>query len=83
MKYSPTFYFQSQFFIGITCFTFGTAFVQALCAEIPFVRLEKILLGGQLNPDDHFDTNSKAKLVHFRTNQTQTKRRKEQLGQGK
>ena len=54
MEYTPTFYFQSQFFIGITCFTFGTAFVQALCAEAPFVRLEKILLGGWLNPDDHF-----------------------------
>jgi hypothetical protein len=40
----------SQYFIGIACFTFGTAFVQALVAELPFVRLEKILLGGAARP---------------------------------
>ena len=40
----------SQYFIGIACFTFGTAFVQALVAELPFVRLEKILLGGSRRP---------------------------------
>ena len=40
----------SQYFIGIACFTFGTAFVQALVSEVPFVRLEKLLLGGPQKP---------------------------------
>ena len=40
----------SQYFIGIACFTFGTAFVQALVSEVPFVRLEKLLLGGSARP---------------------------------
>merc|ERR1712156_40988 len=43
-------FLMSQYFIGIACFTFGTAFVQALVAELPFVRLEKILLGGAARP---------------------------------
>ena len=43
-------FLMSQYFIGIACFTFGTAFVQALVAELPFVRLEKILLGGSRRP---------------------------------
>ena len=38
--------FQSQLFIGVICFVYGTSFVHTLVAEIPFVNLEKILLGG-------------------------------------
>merc|ERR1712062_43480 len=49
----------SQFFIGITCFTFGTAFVQALTAEVPFVNLEKILLGGMTKPKQEMQDNAK------------------------
>ena len=43
-------FLMSQYFIGIALFTFGTAFVQALVAEVPFVRLERILLGGAARP---------------------------------
>ena len=43
-------FLMSQYFIGIACFTFGTAFVQALVSEVPFVRLEKLLLGGPQKP---------------------------------
>jgi len=43
-------FLMSQYFMGIACFTFGTAFVQSLVAESPFVRLEKILLGGAAKP---------------------------------
>ena len=45
-------FLMSQYFIGIACFTFGTAFVQALVSEVPFVRLEKLLLGGSARPQN-------------------------------
>ena len=57
----------SQYFIGIACFTFGTAFVQALVAEIPFVRLEKILLDGTARPKNE-NLTPKSELANGQVN---------------
>ena len=35
-----------MYFIGTACFVFGASFVLSLSVELPFVHLEKMLLGG-------------------------------------
>lgn len=40
--------FQSQLYIALLCFVYGTSLVHTLVAEIPIVNLEKILLEGNL-----------------------------------
>ena len=34
-------------YIGLAFFTFGAAFVLSISVELPFVHIEKLLLGGQ------------------------------------
>ena len=34
-------------FIGLAFFTFGASFVLSISVELPFVHIEKLLLGGQ------------------------------------
>ena len=37
----------SELYIGLACFTFGAAFVLSISVELPFVHIEKLLLGDQ------------------------------------
>ena len=40
-------FFWPELYIGLAFFTFGAAFVLSISVELPFVHIEKLLLGGK------------------------------------
>ena len=65
-------------FIGLAFFTFGASFVHSISVELPFVHIEKLLLGGQ-RKDKKEDVVSKDNgSVHPLSNGTTVKNKEDE-----
>ena len=72
------FSFQSELFIGLAFFTFGAAFVLSISVELPFVHIEKLLLGGQRKDNKEHVANKENATVHPLSNGTPVKSKEDE-----
>ena len=70
--------FQSELFIGLAFFTFGAAFVLSISVELPFVHIEKLLLGGQRKDKKEDFVNKENATVHPLSNGTTVKSKEDE-----
>ena len=65
-------------FIGLAFFTFGASFVLSISVELPFVHIEKLLLGGQRKDKKEDGVNKENGSVHPLSNGTTVKNKEDE-----